>query len=417
MTSLPPNRWKYHPLDFLAMNRRHKAPRRQKHFEYASLETLEQRWLMSVADMPWLFDSEYAPPAIDTATLADFHEEHLVHTDEDGNMYYVEPCVAESTPPEPLTGDDLIWKDYDLSETFLLHSYAGADHVIYLDFDGHKTTGTNWNSQYGSSIITPAYDTGGDTSTFDDSELARIQRIWARVAEDYAPFMVNITTEDPGVAALRKSGARDMQWGVRVVIGANTWRAEAGGIAYVDSFNWNSDTPVFVFNDSEIGVAEAASHEAGHALGLTHDGVGISSYYTGHGSGATSWGPTMGASYGRSLTQWSKGEYNNANEHEDDLAIISTQNGFGYRIDDYGDSTGAASQLLVQGDSIIRDTFGIIEEPADNDVFSFWAAAGPISINIDPLALGANLDVLAEIFDASGGVVADSNSTPVSSSI
>lgn len=40
------------------------------------------------------------------------------------------------------------------------------------------------------------------------------------------------------------------------------------------------------------------SHEVGHSVGLYHDGVNSSSYYWGHGSGATSWAPIMGVSIG-----------------------------------------------------------------------------------------------------------------------
>jgi len=44
-----------------------------------------------------------------------------------------------------------------LADTFLLHSLPAANHTFYLDFDGHVTEGTTWNSQKGiSSIVTPA---------------------------------------------------------------------------------------------------------------------------------------------------------------------------------------------------------------------------------------------------------------------
>jgi len=93
----------------------------------------------------------------------------------------------------------------DLGKTFLLHSRPSALHTIYLDFDGHTTLGTNWNAAYGS-IETPAYDFDGDTSSFSDAELERIQKIWERVVEDFLPFDVNVTTQDPGTDALIKSG-------------------------------------------------------------------------------------------------------------------------------------------------------------------------------------------------------------------
>ncbi len=49
-----------------------------------------------------------------------------------------------------------------LEDTFLLHSLPNANHTIYLDFDGHVTEGTTWNSQSErSSIVSPAYDPSG----------------------------------------------------------------------------------------------------------------------------------------------------------------------------------------------------------------------------------------------------------------
>ena len=49
------------------------------------------------------------------------------------------------------------------------------------------------------------------------------------------------------------------------------------------------DTPndVPTATDAAKSIAEAVSHEAGHNLGLQHDGFSGGSYYSGHGSGAT----------------------------------------------------------------------------------------------------------------------------------
>ena len=46
---------------------------------------------------------------------------------------------------------------------------------------------------------------------------------------------------------------------------------------------------------------EAASHEAGHNLGLSHDGTRKTGYYAGHGD----WAPIMGVGYYREVSQWS----------------------------------------------------------------------------------------------------------------
>ena len=54
------------------------------------------------------------------------------------------------------------------------------------------------------------YDLDGDYTTFSDEEQTRIQRIWARVAEDYAPFDVDVTTEQP--ATFTRYTARARHW-------------------------------------------------------------------------------------------------------------------------------------------------------------------------------------------------------------
>ena len=297
---------------------------------------------------------------------------------------------------------------------FLLHSNPGATKRIFLDLDGHTTTGTFWLN--GATIVTPAYDIDSNPSSFSSTELANIREIWERVSEDFLPFNIDVTTEDPGIEALRKVGNSDTEWGIRVVIGQNTAPAPgAGGVAYLNSFSWNTDTPCFVFpaslgnNSNVIGVA--TSHEVGHTLGLYHDGYASGSYYGGHGTGATSWGPLMG-NPNRNLTQWSKGEYTGADNLEDDLAIITNAtNGFGYRNDDFGSSIATASNLNFTNSTTISTT-GIIERNTDLDYFRFnLAVGGAATINIDPAVNGPNLDIEAKLYNASGTLLFTSNPT------
>jgi hypothetical protein len=63
-----------------------------------------------------------------------------------------------------------------------------------------------------------------------------------------------------------------------------------------------------------------ASHEAGHNVGLGHDGTASVGYCQGHGA----WAPIMGVGYYRGISQWSKGEYAGANNTEDDHAVIGS---------------------------------------------------------------------------------------------
>lgn len=281
------------------------------------------------------------------------HEDGDHGLDVDGNEWHALPEAtldATTIGGGTNTGGS---SPFAYSETFLLNSNPGVDHTIYLDFDGHTTSGTAWNNNFngGADFFTPAYNPDG-VAGFSNSELTAIQHVWQRVTEDFAPFNVNVTTQEPGdLGDLIKSGSGDTRWGVRVAIGGSSydWYGNgAGGVAYIGSFNWNTDTPTYVFPDQlgngfEKYVAEAASHEAGHTLGLRHDGTSTQGYYSGHGSGETAWAPIMGVGYYNNLSQWSRGEYADADRQEDDLAIITTQNGFGYRVDDYGDTNGTAS--------------------------------------------------------------------------
>ena len=71
-----------------------------------------------------------------------------------------------------------------------------------------------------------------------------------------------------------------------------------------------------------LNIAEAASHEMGHNMGLSHDGTSSLTYYGGHGATASSpsWGPIMGTGYGRNVSQWSKStEYYDGNQAQDDF--------------------------------------------------------------------------------------------------
>jgi len=362
------------------------------------------------------------PRCLLSATVGiDYHDDGSVHgLDTGGNEWQALPeAVLDATTVGGGTNTGG-GAPFNLADTFLLHSNPTANHTIYLDFDGNVTSGTPWNSNFngGADFVTPAYNPDG-VAGFSNSELEAIQKVWQRVVEDYVAFDVNVTTEEPtDIGDLAKSGSGDSRWGVRVAIGGSSYDwygAGAGGVAYIGSFNWNTDTPTYVFPDQlgngfEKYVAEAASHEAGHTLGLRHDGTSTQGYYSGHGSGETGWAPIMGVGYYENLSQWSRGEYADADRQEDDLAIITTQNGFGYRVDDNGDSNGTSSAANLVNSTTI-DAAGIIEQNTDVDVFSFSSEAGLVSIDVQEFELGPNLDILAELYDSGGSLLTSANPT------
>lgn len=311
-------------------------------------------------------------------------------------------CVMP--PPDSFDTRDLevqVAPRLPLSETFRLHSRPTAIKRIYLDFDGHAASGTAW----GGTIVTPAFSLDSDYTAFSDSELTRIQDVWARVVEDFVPFDVDVTTEAPTSADLINSGGGDTRWGVRVVVGGDgAWRPGAAGVAFVNGFGRSDLAPAFVFADQwwksrPNFIATCISHEVGHTLGLRHHGYQDSEYYGGRGN----WGPLMG-NPDRLLTQWSNGDYGDSTNQQNDLAVITTRagNGFGYRPDDHGNSLVTAT--VHAG----TDLSGLIERSNDVDLFRFYTSSR-ITANIRTVAAGANLDVLAEILDAAGTVVATSD--------
>jgi PKD repeat protein len=340
--------------------------------------------------------------------------DRTIWADIHGRLLYV--CENDPVQPEapavPAEGSVLEGPlPYD--QTFLLHSRPGVKRVIYLDFDGHVTTGTPWNSGRGD-IVSAPFDLDGNPASWSTGEQDTIQYIWQRVAEDFAPFEVDVTTQDPGIEGLRKTSSSDEYYGQRVVISPTNWYStSAGGVAYIGAFNWSSDTPCYAFTaqlaNGEKYIAEAASHETGHTLGLYHDGTtaGVE-YYQGHGD----WAPIMGVGYYKNIVQWSKGEYVNANNTEDDLAIIPSY-GIPVRVDDHGDYIDSATMLT--GTSISAS--GVIEDRFDADVFKFNSGEGVINITATPAPRSPDLDIELRLFDGTGNLLLVANPSGLSANL
>jgi hypothetical protein len=377
-----------------------------------------------------------------------------LQADSEGGIFY-----SESYLPQPVNGSPSAATAVALTlppvDALKLHSRPGATRVVFLDFDGHVITGTAWNASSGIATYNALpFDVESPANpVFNSDELNRIHEIWHRVAEDYAPFDIDVTTEEPlsfGSTVGRILFTKDVDTN-----GIQMPAYGAGGVAYVNVWGLSNYasyySPALVYYN-RLGpnhppyMAEAGSHEFGHNLSLSHDGTtngaanlncpGTTGYYCGQGSGFVSWGPIMGVGYYTNVTEWSKGEYSYANNTQDDLAIISGK--LTYRSDDRGNTTASATKLLVESDGNILNTNpqndpgnvdpnnkGIVATGTDIDMFYFDAAAGSVNITVTPAwaaftrpsTRGANLDIQTTLYDQVGNQIAtndpnnDSNAT------
>lgn len=273
-----------------------------------------------------------------------------------------------------------------------LESLPGAEAVILLDFDGEYVSNTYWNQ--GNPI-------DAATSGFSD---AKIRDIYKLMSEDFAPFNLNITTN----LAVFNAASKNKRMRC-IFTPTKTAAPKAGGVAYLNSFQWNRNDPCWVFNQGTRSAAEAGSHEVGHTLGLIHDGrtTPKEDYFKGHGD----WAPIMGVGYYKPIVQWSKGEYDNASTTQNDINIITnTKNGFGFRTDDHSNTTNNATALTLENNGTLKsNNDGIVEKSSDKDVFTFSTQGGVANIQVEPFSYHPNLNVKVSLLNNNGNVIQTSN--------
>jgi hypothetical protein len=279
-------------------------------------------------------------------------------------------------------------------------SYPSAATVIFLDFDGQTVNGTSWNS------TGPIFcDNSGLTT-------AQMTEIFNRVAEDYRPFTLNITTDStkyfaaPANKRMRVIVSQTYQW----------YGSGAGGVAFVNSFTWGDNTPCFIFssllNFNTKNIAEACAHEAGHTLGLRHQSTydtscnKVSDYNYGQGTGEIGWAPIMGVGYYQNFTLWHNGPNSlGCNVMQNDLSVItSATNGISFRPDDYTSAFNTATNAPFTNNFFSIN--GVIEQNTDQDMFKFTMASlaefklTGIPYNVGTGDAGSNLDMQVTLYNS-----------------
>ncbi len=379
-----------------------------------SLPTATQR-----AALQWLQSFEFTK-----------HDLPYMRIDPQGAVFYADSFESKGSgktdSAAAVSGSSAI----TAKNVYKLHSRPGSTKTIFIDFNGGALSKTAWNNNEGvTSWKTRPYDTDGNPKSFSAAEVNAMAGIWHQIAEDYAPFDVDVTTEDP-----KKHGPENA-W---ILVTHSEARSanplpspDSSSVAYMNIFGFGQTafySPVIVYYNnlgSPDAIAEASSHSIGHTLGLSHDGTSGSA--NAHGKGKVSWAPIMSIDSHFQVTQWSNGDRLGAVNKQNDIGVLVGT--LGLRRDDHDDSRyEKGTPLVINSKGQIKvstpetdpanlhsENKGIIEQNDDVDVFVMNVGSGTLDITVTPAwhafnqgpHRGANLDIHVALYNAAGKLVAE----------
>jgi len=154
-----------------------------------------------------------------------------LRVDQSGAVFYEDPAPVNAGSDESTSAVPSV-AELTFSEVFNLHSKPFASRTVHLDMDGRTVTGTGWNSGNADPLYMKAYSIDNDPTTFTQTELNAIAESWKRIAEDFAPFDIDVTTEEPAsygpnVGVILVTPKADEN-------GNEIYSCSCGGVAYVD---------------------------------------------------------------------------------------------------------------------------------------------------------------------------------------
>jgi len=341
-----------------------------------------------------------------------------------------------------------------------LSSNPNAQMTVYLDFDGED---------YGNQIVRvqrnpdlelermsaiPAFTIDGTPGPDSPAEERLIEEIFHRVAEDFRPFNVNVTTVQPptGVLQIKVSvgGNGVVQYRVltrvfdpttgaliQILTGPpQTYRFTSPVFAELDAYRANQTNPVLVFPQQLTSaqqngqtIARLISQGVGRQLGLQNRTA----------VGTVNNGPIMADLTANPIRDTWTNTF-----PQNDLNGLTAPSGIQSRLDDFGDSIATAdnAQVDLVSSSVANPqqiAAGIINHTplvagADRDVFrtvldlTRTTGTAELSINVDGLDLssrrfldgtvnanlnrGSNLDVVVNLYSANGTLLASDSPSP-----
>ncbi len=155
-----------------------------------------------------------------------------MRVDRRGGLLFVDPDF-EGDLAEGEAGTPIAPSEITATNVLLLHSKPGATNILYLDFDGHDVQNSVWNSNSGKAVhpMRP-YSRDADYYNFSQTEIDIIADSWRQVAEDFAPFDIDVTTQEP--AAFGSNVGHVLVTQTRDADGDFIYNCNCGGVAYLN---------------------------------------------------------------------------------------------------------------------------------------------------------------------------------------